>query len=99
MFVRGYLTNKKIFAIDINSSYPGQMRNYDYPTGPYYKLDLANVKYSGQKLILGIYQVHIQDSPMSNYPIFFTTVDGISQPSTIRNTTMWATSAEIEYAY
>lgn len=34
MFVRGHFTNLKIFAIDINSSYPGQMMS-SFPTGPY----------------------------------------------------------------
>jgi len=47
MFIRGYIKMRMIFAIDINSSYPGQMWAYLFPTGPYYKIDMLNIKYEG----------------------------------------------------
>jgi hypothetical protein len=95
----GHIKDAYIFAIDINSSYPGQMLK-EFPTGPYYKLDCANVRYEGQSLPMGVYQIFVKDSPYTKYPVFFTkSDDGISQPSIVRNKIMWKTSADIEYAY
>lgn len=48
---------------------------------------------------MGCYEIFIKDSPKSNFPVFFTSVNGTSQPSLLRNTRMWVTSAEVEYAY
>lgn len=43
--MRGHFKNVKIYAIDINSSYPAQMRNYKFPVGPYEYRDVGSVKY------------------------------------------------------
>lgn len=48
---------------------------------------------------MGVYRIFIRDSPNTDYPVFFTVVDGVSQPSKIKNTYLWVTSAELEYAY
>jgi len=50
-------------------------------------------------MIIGVYQIYIEDSPKTDFPVFFTTVNGVSQPSLLRKTTIWTTSIEIEYAY
>jgi hypothetical protein len=76
------------------------MSKHLYPTGPYYLREFLNIHYRGQKLIMGIYKIFIEATPMNDeFPIFFTTVDGTSQPSIIRNSYLWTTSAEIEYAW
>ena len=72
-----------------------------YATGPYYRLNLGNVLYEGQKLKLGIYRVFIKDSPADskNPPVFYTCKDGKSQPSIIKNLTLNVTSIELEHAW
>ena len=49
LFFRGYRNHTKIFAIDINSSYPAQMLK-QFPIGPYRDVEMCNVKYTGQQI-------------------------------------------------
>jgi hypothetical protein len=59
-------------ALDINSSYPGQMVNNLFPLGSYYKIEFGGILYVGQQIPMGAYLVFIKDSPISNFPVFFT---------------------------
>jgi hypothetical protein len=59
------------------------------------------VLYEGQKLKLGSYRIFIKDSPAHTKmpPVFYTTKDGKSQPSIVRNMTINTTSIELEHAW
>lgn len=48
---------------------------------------------------MGVYLIHVKDSPQTDFPVFYTQHDGVSAPSKVRNMTFWVTSVEIIYAY
>jgi hypothetical protein len=99
MFMRGHFTNQKIMAIDINSAYPASMVKFNFPVGPYYTIDFGGpILFTGQVIPMGCYRIFIEESPITDFPVFFTTFNGRSQPSNIKNTYLWTTSPEIIYA-
>lgn len=66
--------------------------------GPYRELKFNEpVPYTGQKLQMGIYTVHIRRMSPTLYPLLFTKINGEHTPCIARNCTMKVTSAELDY--
>ena len=97
--MRGHFKDVKIYAIDINSSYPAQMRNYKFPVGPYEHREIGSIRYQGQQLLPGIYKCRITSPKACKYPIFMKYIEGKNIPANFVNEEKYITLAEIEYAY
>lgn len=47
-----------------------------------------------------MYKIYVKNSPITDFPVFFTTSDeGVSQPLIVKNVYLTVTSVEVEYAY